>query len=197
MRTEDLLARADPRTIHGRKILDVGCGRDKIPGAIGIDIAPTSAADVQHDLNTYPWPFPDNSFDVLVMRNVIEHVADVVKLMEEAHRLLLPGADLFITTPHFSSLYSYQDPTHVRHLAYDSLEYFTDKTKHSNFYSTKRFAIAGRGIDFGKSFPFSFIARSLFAISPHKYEKHFAFIFPANSVWFHLKAVKGQIWPST
>jgi hypothetical protein len=27
-----------------------------------------------------------------------------------------------VTTPHFSSLYSYQDPTHVRHLAYDSLE---------------------------------------------------------------------------
>jgi len=50
--------------------------------------------------------------------------------------------------------------------------------------------MVGRGIDFGKSFPFSGIARCLFGLSPHKYEKHFAFIFPANSLWFHLRVKK-------
>ena len=50
--------------------------------------------------------------------------------------------------------------------------------------------MAGRGIDFGKSFPFSAIARGLFALSPHKYEKHFCFMFPANSLWFHLRVKK-------
>jgi hypothetical protein len=47
-----------------------------------------------------------------------------------------------------------------------------------------------RRIDFGKSFPFSAIARMLFALSPRRYEKHFAFVFPANSLYFRLRVVK-------
>ena len=175
---------------QGRKVLDVGCGKAKFPGACGIDYAAAADADLQHDLETFPYPITDDSVDVVLMRNVVEHVRDIVGLMNEIHRITKPNGDVLITTPHFSSLYSYQDPTHIRHLAYDSLEYFTAKTKHSNFYTSRRFTIAARGIDFGKSFPFSQIAKGLFALSAHKYEKHFAFAFPANSLWFHLKPVK-------
>lgn len=178
------------RLAAGRRVLDVGCGRRKFPGATGIDFADAADADVRHDLNRFPYPLADDAFDVILMRNVIEHLHDVVALMEEVHRVGRDGADVVVTTPHFSSLYSYQDPTHVRHLAYDSLEYFTEGTRHSNFYSAKRFVMVDRGIDFGKSFPFSAIARALFALSPHKYEKHFAFIFPANSLWFLLRVKK-------
>jgi len=175
---------------QGRKVLDVGCGRDKFPGSDGIDYAVNSVADVMHDLDDFPYPIPDDTYEVILCRNVIEHVPDVVGLMEEIHRVGKNGADVIITTPHFSSLYSYQDPTHVRHLAYDSMEYFIENTKHSNFYSDKRFRMVNREMDFGKSFPFSLIARGLFALSHHKYEKHFAFMFPANSISFHLQVTK-------
>ncbi|MGH8678927.1 MAG: class I SAM-dependent methyltransferase [Burkholderiales bacterium] len=176
--------------VAGRKVLDVGCGRNKFPGAIGIDFAQNSLADIMHDLNKFPFPIEENSFDVVLCRNVIEHIQDVVGLMEEIHRIGRNSADVVITTPHFSSLYSYQDPTHLRHLAFDSMDYFTEETKHSNFYSSKRFKMAKKEIDFGKSFPFSSIAKCLFVLSPHKYEKHFAFMFPCNSLSFHLKIVK-------
>jgi len=33
-------------------------------------------------------------------------------------------------------------------------------------------------------------APSSFALSAHKYEKHFCFMFPANSLWFHLRVKK-------
>jgi SAM-dependent methyltransferase len=174
----------------GRKVADLGCGRNKLAGSTGIDYAGNSHADIQHDLDVYPYPVEASSFDVVLLRNVVEHVRNVVGLMEEIHRIGRPGADVVITTPHFSSLYSYQDPTHVRHLAYDSMEYFTEQTKHSNFYSSRRFRIAARGIDFGRSFPLSHIARGLAALSVRKWEKHFAFVFPANSLWFHLQVVK-------
>ena len=174
----------------GRKVVDLGCGRNKFAGAIGIDYAGNSYADIQHDLDVYPYPVAAGSFDVVLLRNVVEHVRNVVGLMEEIHRIGRDGADVVITTPHFSSLYSYQDPTHVRHLAYDSMDYFTEETKHSNFYSSCRFRIVGRGLDFGRSFPFSSIARGLAALSLRKWEKHFAFVFPANSLWFHLRVVK-------
>ena len=178
------------RLCKGRKAVDLGCGRDKIAGAVGVDFAGNALADVRHDLDAYPYPFTDGSFEVVVLRNVVEHVRDVVGLMEEIHRIGRAGADVLITTPHFSSLYSYQDPTHLRHLALESMDYFTEDTAHSNFYSRARFKVAARGLDFGRSFPFSAIARTLARISERKYEKHFAFMFPANSLWFHLKIVK-------
>src|SRR5205814_4829400 len=128
MRTADI-----EKLCAGRKVLDVGCGRAKFAGATGIDFAAAADADVRHDLNRFPYPLPEAAFDVILMRNVIEHLHDVVALMEEVHRVGRDGADVIVTTPHFSSLYSYQDPTHVRHLAYDSLEYFTEGTRHSNF----------------------------------------------------------------
>ncbi|HXF69539.1 MAG TPA: class I SAM-dependent methyltransferase [Thermoflexus sp.] len=45
------------------RVLDVGCGRAKRPGAIGLDINPLSDADVTADLDRRPWPFASNSFD--------------------------------------------------------------------------------------------------------------------------------------
>ena len=164
MKTSALMARIGP--LDQRRMLDVGCGRDKVAGAVGIDFAVAADSDIAHDLNVYPWPVEAGSYEVVIMRNFIEHVADVVKLMEEVHRVLRPGGHVLITTPHFSSVYSYQDPTHVRPLSYESMEYFTSETRHSNFYSAKRFTIVDRGMDFGKSFPFSHIARLLFALSP-------------------------------
>jgi SAM-dependent methyltransferase len=178
------------RICAGKTVLDVGCGRNKFPKSTGIDFAANSLADVRHNLNIFPYPLAESRYQVILLRNVIEHLQDVVRLMEEIHRVAVPGADVLITTPHFSSLYSYQDPTHIRHLALESMDYFIEDTKHSNFYSDRRFKIAGKGLDFGKSFPFSLIAKGLFALSARKYEKHFAFIFPANSLWFHLKVVK-------
>lgn len=175
---------------EGRRSVDLGCGRDKIPGAVGVDFSENALADVRHDLDLYPYPFPQGSFDVIVLRNVVEHVRNIVGLMQEIHRIGRSSADVLITTPHFSSLYSYQDPTHVRHLALESMDYFTQTTRHSNFYSSARFEIVARGLDFGGSFPFSLISRSLARISERWYEKHFAFIFPANSIWFHLRVVK-------
>ena len=185
MKTADI-----ERLCKGRKAVDLGCGRDKIAGSVGVDFAGNADADVRHDLDAYPYPFADGTFEVIVLRNVVEHVRNVVGLMEEVHRIGRPGADVLITTPHFSSLYSYQDPTHLRHLALESMDYFIADTSHSNFYSSARFRMAGRGLDFGRSFPFSAVARLLAGISEHKYEKHFAFMFPANSIWFHLQVIK-------
>jgi SAM-dependent methyltransferase len=178
------------RICSGRQVVDLGCGQNKFAGAVGVDYAGNAYADVQHDLDVYPYPIADSSYDVVLLRNVIEHVRNVVGLMEEVHRIGRPNGEIIITTPHFSSLYSYQDPTHLRHLALDSMDYFTEHTRHSNFYTDCRFRVIGKGLDFGKSFPFSALAKGLAALSMRKYEKHFAFILPANSIWFHLQIIK-------
>src|SRR5262245_34716672 len=108
--------------------LDVGCGTRKAePGAIGIDRAPGSAADIVWDLDQYPWPLETNRFARVHMSHIVEHVADLMRTMAEVHRVARPSALVYITTPHFSSHNSYVDPTHVRHLAAASFEYFNGK----------------------------------------------------------------------
>lgn len=44
-------------------------------------------------------PFPDNSFDLVVMREVLEHLQEPAKTFLEIHRILIPGGYLLITTP--------------------------------------------------------------------------------------------------
>ena len=73
------------------RILDVGCGIHKQPGSIGIDRNPASRADVLADLDRFPYPFADSSFDRLTAIHVIEHVDDVIRTMEEFHRLVRKG----------------------------------------------------------------------------------------------------------
>src|SRR5262245_38574856 len=105
------------------QILNVGCGTDRsLPGAVTIDVNPGVSPDVVHDLNQVPWPFPDNSFDAIYCKEVIEHLKDVIPIMEEMHRVGRAGAMLQITTPHFSCANSFTDPTHLHHLGFFSFD---------------------------------------------------------------------------
>jgi SAM-dependent methyltransferase len=49
------------------------------------------------DINKFPWP--DNSFDVLIMIDVHEHFADLSKLNHEIARVVAPGGVAVVTTP--------------------------------------------------------------------------------------------------
>ena len=65
------------------KMLDLGCGNAKRPGAVGVDFNDRTAADIVHNLNSFPYPFEDASFDEIYLDNVLEHLDDVMGVMEE------------------------------------------------------------------------------------------------------------------
>ena len=119
------------------RILDVGCGRNKRPGAIGIDANLNTAADVIADIDRGAFPFRDGSFDRVELIHVIEHVADVVRTVEEAHRVCRPGGLIRIETPHYTDFSSFCDPTHRWHLNSFSFRYFTEEGGFS-YYSRRR-----------------------------------------------------------
>ena len=121
------------------RILDVGCGINKLPGAIGIDRNSASRADVLCDLDRPPYPFRDSSFDRLQAVHVIEHVSDVIRSMEEFHRLVRPGGEVIIVTPHYTDFSSFCDPTHRWHLNSFSLRYFGENHGGFGYYSAARF----------------------------------------------------------
>jgi SAM-dependent methyltransferase len=120
-------------------VLDVGCGINKYPGSIGLDRNPNTAADVVADLDHSSFPFADNSFCEVRAIHVIEHVADVIRTMEEFWRLLAPGGRAFIVTPHYTDFSSFCDPTHRWHLNSYSLRYFGEDNAGYGYYSAARF----------------------------------------------------------
>jgi len=106
------------------KVLDVGCGRNKYPGSIGIDSNPDTAADVICNLDRPPYPFRDGLFDEIRVIHVIEHVADVMATMKELHRIARAGARIVLETPHYTDFSSFCDPTHRWHLNSFSFRHF-------------------------------------------------------------------------
>jgi SAM-dependent methyltransferase len=98
------------------KILDVGCGANKYPGAIGLDNNPRTNADVIHDLGETPYPFPDNEFDLIVSNHVVEHVPDVMAFISELHRIAKPGGRIKLLAPHYTNADWANDPTHKNHI---------------------------------------------------------------------------------
>ncbi|MCS6951990.1 MAG: methyltransferase domain-containing protein [Bryobacterales bacterium] len=121
------------------RILDVGCGIKKYPGAIGIDRNPRSAADVLCDLDGPAYPFAAESFDRIRAIHVIEHVADVMRTMEEFWRLLKPGGRLLVVTPHYTDFSSFCDPTHRWHLNSFSFRYFGEDHGGFGYYTQVKF----------------------------------------------------------
>jgi len=117
----------------------VGCGINKFPGAIGIDRNPSTRADVLADLDRFPYPFRDAAFGQIRAIHVIEHVQDVIRTMEEFHRLARPRGRVLISTPHYTDFSSFCDPTHRWHLNSFSFRYFGDDNAGFGYYSAARF----------------------------------------------------------
>ena len=121
--------------VTNKKILDVGCGWNKTPGAVGIDSNPKAHADIIHDLGVVPYPLADNEFDEIICRHVIEHVPDVVALVTELYRIARPGGRLKFVAPHYSNPDFATDPTHRNHLNSYSFNCFMEERQLFPFYT--------------------------------------------------------------
>ncbi len=172
-------------------VLDIGCGKRKIePDSVGIDISPESVADKLWDLDQYPWPLDTDRFSRIHMSHVIEHLSDPLRAMAEVHRVACEGADVFITTPHFSSANSYVDPTHKYHLAMRSVGHFTCAKAAGFAGPPYMFDVAEQKLNFGGNFFLDNLARLLAWTSLPWYELHATWVLPARDIWWHLRARK-------
>lgn len=169
------------------RMLDLGCGRGKPAGMVGLDISPHPGVDLVADLER-PLPFANDSFDGARLRHVVEHVSDLAKLLGEVHRVLRPGGRVDILTPHFSAAASWTDPSHCQHLGYFSLDYFCGLASDDFRPLGYRFALLGRRLIFGRNGSLGLAAWA--NRHPRAYERHLAWVLPALEVEFRLQAVK-------
>lgn len=118
-----------------QKILDVGCGTNKVEGAIGLDYNPKTGADVIHDLGDIPYPFKDNEFDRVISRHVVEHVPDVMAFVTELFRITKNGGKIELVTPHYTNPDWSADPTHRNHINSYTFNTFDPDKRNFDFYT--------------------------------------------------------------
>jgi predicted SAM-dependent methyltransferase len=138
--------------------INLGSGTDPQPGFINVDHLDLPEVDVVHNLMTFPYPFEDESAVEIKAVDVIEHLANytadgrpsIIAFIEECHRILKPGGELFIQTPGWDADFLWIDPTHVRGFDIQSFDFFDD-SKHfgqtTGFYSQAKFTVRAEKLE--------------------------------------------------
>jgi len=129
--------------LHPKRILDIGCGVGYLTSAvqertgaqvIGIDFSQIAIEESRELYSPQIFlradavhiPFPPNSFDSILVINLIEHLCetDQRRLLAEVKRVLKEEGRLILSTPDSNSLYTQiaiHDPTHLAELSREDL----------------------------------------------------------------------------
>jgi len=102
------------------KRLNFGCGRDIKQGWDNVDIQKDSRLTKSFDFDKFPYPLKDNSYDYVLMSQVIEHLEKPDKALLELHRIIKPNGIIRIETCYFNNIAMTNDMQHKH--------YFSEKT---------------------------------------------------------------------
>ncbi len=124
--------------------LHLGCGHVIKEGWLNHDLVSLPGVDVVHDLREFPWPFEESQFDEVYADNVLEHLPDTIRTIEEIHRVTRPGARVFLGVPFWNSFEAWGDPTHKRVFTEDTFDFFDPTTwrgENRDYYTKAKFKI--------------------------------------------------------
>lgn len=96
-----------------KKKLNFGCGRVIKEGWTNVDLQKAKGIDKSFDFTKFPYPLKTNTFDYVLIDNVLEHLPNPQKVMKEIWRICKKDAVVEIIVPYYNSYYAYADPTHV------------------------------------------------------------------------------------
>lgn len=97
-------------------LVDLGCGRVPLYGLYKDYIATATCVDWEYSVHQNPFldqtcdltdtlPFPNKSFDTVLLSDVLEHIAEPENLWREIERILRPGGHLILNVPFFYKLH--------------------------------------------------------------------------------------------
>jgi len=170
-------------------ILDLGCGKNRTPGTVGIDISRDSDADIYHDLND-GIPFEDNSVDGIIARHWLEHANDFDFMMREIYRTLKLGTWVEIEVPYFTAPSAYFPLHKIPGLSWFAMMLYIEQCE---YYSGIRFETTESRIVFMDSEDpkvkyFKWVEH-LINRFPRFYDRWLSHIIPSSTLRFRLRKV--------
>lgn len=168
------------------KKLNLGCGLKYMEGWINLDISDLDLynnkikVDVVHNLDKFPYPFPDDYFDEVLIDNVLEHLEKPPKVIEELERICKNNAIIKIIAPHFSYYKAYTDTTHKHYFTLDSL---------ACIILNRKMKIIKSELEISNNPLIKFIGK-IFTLSKVIYERFLYGYFPVQGIIWTLKVKK-------
>lgn len=179
----------------GNKILiELGCGRKKKPGRIGIDRVDLPGVDIVADIEQGLPFLPDKSVDEIHCRSVLEHLDNFEGVLREIIRVLKDDGRAYVFVPHFSNPYYYSDYTHVRFFGLYTFYYFVDskyqlRREVPDYYSDIKLLVISQKLVFRSNFRLigylkKAIGRliNLSTYFQEYYEENLAYLIPAHGI---------------
>jgi SAM-dependent methyltransferase len=116
------------------RLLDIGCGNKPYfdiaysltDEYIGCDIIQSSENKVDIICDACDLPFDNSSFDTILLTQVIEHISDFHKVIDESFRVLKHGGHLIISGPQYWPLH--EEPFDYYRFTKYGFEYFLTKS---------------------------------------------------------------------
>jgi len=102
--------------------INMGSGMRYIPGHINIDKSKFAHPDLKLDLEKGNLPYKDNSVDEIIATHILEHISNIIPLMNECYRVLKEGGKMYIEVPQGDGILA--DPTHKRAFSKLSWRYY-------------------------------------------------------------------------
>lgn len=92
--------------------LDLGCGKSKKDGFIGVDIRKNVNPDKVLNLGKDKWPWKPQSVKESQAIHLVQYLSseERIHFFNELHRVMIDGAKSTMVVPHWNSLRSHQDP---------------------------------------------------------------------------------------
>jgi hypothetical protein len=104
--------------------IDIGCGTAVRPGFTGVDIVPLPGVEIVRDVARHGLPFSDSSIARVYTAHFLEHVSDLIFVMNEIHRVCCHDAIVEIVVPTLLGPFAAADPTHARLFNARTFSYF-------------------------------------------------------------------------
>jgi SAM-dependent methyltransferase len=94
--------------------IDIGCGKNKRQGFIGVDTRKFEGVDVELDAGLGHWPWYDSTVDEVHCSHMVEHLkpGGRIHFVNQLYRVLKPAGFATIVVPHWASSRAYGDMTH-------------------------------------------------------------------------------------
>lgn len=108
--------------------LNLGSSDRIIDGFLNVDILAAPGVDIVYDLNK-GIPLNDNTVVEIYAGHILEHLDDMVKIMEEIYRVCKNGALVRIKVPYFKSIGAFKDPTHEQFFTEETFYYFNKEKR--------------------------------------------------------------------
>ena len=113
--------------------LNLGCGNRKKEGFTNIDLRESVNPDIVWDLeNGLPKSIRENSVTGVYAFHILEHIRNLIPLMEDIYRVCKNKAKVYISAPYFKATLAFSDPTHVRFFTEHTFEYFSQQHREKN-----------------------------------------------------------------